>query len=1031
MSFDRRHALLLALAMIVALVVPFTGAAMANHPSNTCLDVEPEDVDRPVGTLHTMTATLRSTSNTLSCEQTPTGDRPAAVNVTSASGVNIDFEITGVNDPDDSESPGTPDLTCTILLGQSSCTVQYQGFVTGDDLIRGWIDHDGTDASQGGNTEADLAEGQNSTTSPGTGCTQSGGATGSTPPEPDCTDVVTVEWTAGPPAALDCDDQNGPDTERETNPSQGGANSNETYTCTVTDADGNPTDNRDVTVFGEVENQVNDPDPEGNEGASYQSPDYRCSTEDTNNDGDEDGTCTITVGQVDGEVGTAEICFWIEEQGSDDYSFASGENPNEGGDAAHCGGESTGEAQQQDGSDVGNDEADQVEKTWEARRASAVDAEPESDTNEPGQNHTVTAHVYDQFGGTFTGSTTVRFEFFEGSPSDTDGNTPETADRSCTTQNSNSCSITYTSQEPGLDRICVFVGNAPAMSGNNTSGTCDGESLVDEDDAPGEADAPEGNDDQDVVQKRWGAAGTAQRLDCDPETATNPTGTSHTVTCTARDSSNTIVSNANIDAEATGANDPDGANSPDSPDFTCTTNSQGQCSFTHGSGGQGSSTQAGMTTYRAWIDSGNDNGPAEADTAEGQNEGTTPGNEGEPDNTDVVTKTWTGDARRIDCEPETATNNTGTTHTVTCTVTDNGGQRVSGEQVTFTEEGVGEIQGSSTDTTDQNGQVTVTTTSSEAGQQTITGTLNDDLDGAEPNEVDECDRAAGDPQGAPAGECSDTVAKTWQTPTEPECSDRVDNDNDGQTDYPDDPGCASATDDDESDSQFPNQEFGGEQGQPVTEGACVGFTTGSVQQNPNGSGLVIVGTNGNDALQGSEAGDLICALDGDDAVQGHGGDDTIHGGAGKDAIEAGDGSDSVFGDDDKDVILGDAGNDDLEGGQGNDNMSGGAGQDELRGQGGWDTLKGNADDDLLVGARGNDILQGGGGNDVGRAGAGDDVLKGYRGNDELRGGGGEDLIRGSAGRDRLFGNAGNDVINGGPGKDRCRGGRGRDILRNC
>ena len=41
---------------------------------------------------------------------------------------------------------------------------------------------------------------------------------------------------------------------------------------------------------------------------------------------------------------------------------------------------------------------DQVEKTWEARRATQVDAEPESDTNDMGQTHVMNAAVFDQFG---------------------------------------------------------------------------------------------------------------------------------------------------------------------------------------------------------------------------------------------------------------------------------------------------------------------------------------------------------------------------------------------------------------------------------------------------------------------------------------------------------------------------------------------------------------------------------------------------------------------------------------------------------
>jgi hypothetical protein len=972
----RSSALLVALLTLTALIVPVAGPALANHPSNTCLDVEPDDDENPVGSNHVMVAKLRSTAPSTTtgpvatCEGTGQGTPSGDATNSGASGVNIDFEITGVNDPDASDSPATPDRTCTIFPGTASCSVEYQGFVVGDDTIRAWIDHDGRDASQGGQTEADLLEGQNSTAFPGSGCPGLGPQGQSTAPEPDCTDVVAKEWAPGAPAAVDCDDQNGPDTERETNPSLAGGNSNETYTCTVTDQDGNVVasdsdSDRNLSVFGEVENPVNDPDgPPQNqraEGASYDSPDYRCMTDDTSTsqDGEDDGTCTIVVGQVDGEVGTAEICFWIEEQtaGSGDFLFASGENPDEGGNAAHCGGESTGEAQQQNGSDVGNDAADQTEKTWEGRRAASVDAEPESDTNQPGENHTITAFVYDQFGGQFSGSNTVHFEFFQGSAADGDGNTPASPDRSCTTQNSNQCSITYTSTRQGTDLVCVFLGSAPAMSGDNNSGTCDGEGLTDADDDPAGADPPEGTDDQDVVQKRWGTVGSATRLDCDPETDTNPTGTQHTVTCTARDAQNNVVGSANIDAEATGANDPDGADSPSAPDFTCNTNAGGQCSFIHGTGttqgGTGSTSQTGTTTYRAWIDSDNVNTTVEADRSEGQAETTQGqgGTEAEPDNTDVVTKTWTqgaGPGRRIDCEPETATNPAGTNHVVTCTVTDARNAVVPGESVTFTETGPGTIS-PTTATTDANGRASTTATSSELGTQTITGTITNDTTGNEPNEVDECDRLANDPQGATAGECSDSVTKTWTEP-KTQCSDGIDNDGDEWTDFPNDPGCESAQDNDEFNEPL------------VPSGPCGGRTQNTSTPIPGGSGNVIVGTDGDDVLTGTDGNDIICGLGGDDIINALGG---------------------------KDQVVGNAGNDSISGRDGNDALDGGGGDDIIKGNAGVDTLRGRG---------GNDTLQGGDGEDTVTGGGANDVMRGWDQNDTLRGGAGRDTANGGKGR---------------------------------
>lgn len=1194
--------IIVSLLMVSGMLVSVASPASANHDTRT-LEVSPEITSGNVGTAVTLTATLYGPEGAAGSESpatTGTGD------------INIDFEIEQGPGDTDGNTPATPDLSCNVKPPTATCSVSYTSTTEGDDVIRAWIDHDKNNFT----TEADPFEGRyagppdclTEPTDKQPACSADVANPG-LKPEPDDTDVVTVDWQETDAARLNCDP------ERADNPSTG-SGSSETYTCTVTDRFGNPVD---VEIDGENMNGANDPDNDADGSGDPANPDkadYHHETEDDDSfcDTGSDGVCTGTVEAEEGEAGSAEICFWVDEDADDEY------RPDENDQTAEDQEDQAPRPflDQDDGEDCDTESVDETEntditdkviKTWIARSPAegGVDAEPESDSNNLGQTHEISATVYDQFGEPFVGVTQVKFEFFQGSPSDKDGNTPETPDLTCTTRApitgapTSSCTVTYTSNTAGTDLVCVFTNENPAMTGNNTNGTCDGETLQDADDAPGAQDPPEPvSDDQDVVQKIWQDPSAATRLNCEPEQDTNPRGSSHTITCTATSSENDAtgspqrISGVRIDVEATGANDPDNGNSPTSPDFTCTTrsneattveNEAGTCTITHGGTGTGSTASTGTTTYRAWIDRDNNDTTVEADMAEARDEVAAPGDEPEPDDTDVVEKTWvldpetltispktdaapvgtcnpytvtvrnqdggavegaiidveqrhanadnttasdepdvgfcrpstgpnpsdvdeargdqvepggdnagtaggetiqptdangqvtfgirvqaangsdgTGqvsivafydegednddpdegepqdtatktwepgsDARTIDCLPKTDSNPVGTNHVVTCTVRDSQNQPVQGEGVTFFEQGAGQIEGSNTDTSDQNGEVTVTTTSSEPGEQSITGTLNDDISGSEPGEVDECDRAAGDPQGAPAGRCSDTVTKTWVQGQAPACSDGVDNDNDGQTDYPDDPGCESATDDDETDD-FPHQEFGGDQGQMVTEGACAGFTTGSVQQDPNGSGLVIVGTNGGDALQGGEAGDLICALEGDDAVQGNGGDDTVYGGAGKDAIEAGDGNDAVFGEGDKDVILGDAGIDNLRGGQGNDNMSGGAGADELRGQGGWDTLKGNADNDLLVGAKGRDVLQGGSGADIARAGADDDVLKGFDGNDELRGGSGDDLIKGAKGRDRLFGNAGDDFLDGGPGKDRCRGGRGRDIRRSC
>ncbi len=530
----------------------------------------------------------------------------------------------------------------------------------------------------------------------------------------------------------------------------------------------------------------------------------------------------------------------------------------------------------------------------------------------------------------------------------------------------------------------------------------------------------------DESLKTWvaGGAENVEQLDCEPETDTNPENTQHVITCTATNADGVPISGVTVQAEVT-----EGPNA--GTQLQCgEANRDAQGNFTTGGTVEPTNNEGQV---ECWYTDAND-GDVGTDTIVAFVDQTSPSTNvaGEPDAgepQDTVTKNWTGEGRVIDCEPETASNPSGTTHTVTCTVTDREGQPVQGETVTFTETGAGRIESATTTTTDANGTVTVTTSTfeNEEGIQEITGSLTQTAN------ADECEQGANTPnQGDVAGVCQDTVVKNWVADggTQPtECSDGIDNDGDGRIDFPNDPGCTSSTDNSEGD--FPEQRFGEEGGQVVTAGACAGFTTGSVQSNSTGTGLVIVGTNADDALQGSNGDDLICALGGDDAVVAAAGNDTVYGGDGEDAIAGAEGNDQLFGEGGKDEIDGAEGNDEIFGGLGPDILQGGDGDDVLRGQGGWDTLKGESGNDLLIGANGRDILQGGAGNDVANGGALDDVLKGYIGNDTLRGGGGDDIIKGFKGRDRLFGGGGNDFIHGGPGRDFCRGGRGTDIFRSC
>lgn len=87
-------------------------------------------------------------------------------------------------------------------------------------------------------------------------------------------------------------------------------------------------------------------------------------------------------------------------------------------------------------------------------------------------------------------------------------------------------------------------------------------------------------------------------------------------------------------------------------------------------------------------------------------------------------------------------------------------------------------------------------------------------------------------------------------------------------------------------------------------------------------GLVptLVGTEGDDVLEGGNGVDVIMGLGGDDVIRGLNGDDVLCGGAGQDVVEGGNGGD---------VLLGGFGDDVLDGGRGDDVLVGGPGTDTL------------------------------------------------------------------------------------------------------
>ena len=225
-------------------------------------------------------------------------------------------------------------------------------------------------------------------------------------------------------------------------------------------------------------------------------------------------------------------------------------------------------------------------------------------------------------------------------PDGTDGYSPRTPDlggSECRTGENGSCSITHggsskPTTEAGITTYRAWIDDDK----ENKSVEADPDEGRNELDQPGSRpDSATVRDNTDVVEVRWSAA----QVECDPETTTVQTGGSHTITCLARDAAGSPTTGAVIDIEATGVNDPDGNSVLTSPDFTCTTGTLGTCPVTHAPGGTRTTNTVGRTTYRAWIDADGFNSTAEADTAEGRDELTTPGAR-EPDPTEVVEANW-------------------------------------------------------------------------------------------------------------------------------------------------------------------------------------------------------------------------------------------------------------------------------------------------------------------------------------------------------------------------------------------------------
>jgi len=315
-----------------------------------------------------------------------------------------------------------------------------------------------------------------------------------------------------------------------------------------------------------------------------------------------------------------------------------------------------------------------------------------------------------------------------------------------------------------------------------------------------------------------------------------------------------------------------------------------------------------------------------------------------------------------------------------------------------------------------------------------------------------------------SGNNSDNKSTSISCPVVAECEDGIDNDGDGQTDFPRDPGCSSATDTSERDPNGPQCDNGqdddndGDTDYPadsnctdITDDSEAAFIcndgvdndgdgqtdfprdpgcsseTDNSERDPNGPQCDNGQDDDNDGDSDYPA-DSGCTGPTDDteddspAPTCNGLTATVYVNGG--GIIVGGPYDgytyqgTLRGSDQNDVIVGtDA----------RDYIYGRDGDDTICGLGGNDNIDGDNDDDTIFGGEGNDDIDGEYGDDTMFGGAGSDEIEGGRGNDTACGGDGDDELEGDRGNDEMSGGTGNDEIDGGNDNDICIG----ESVSNC
>jgi Ca2+-binding RTX toxin-like protein len=274
--------------------------------------------------------------------------------------------------------------------------------------------------------------------------------------------------------------------------------------------------------------------------------------------------------------------------------------------------------------------------------------------------------------------------------------------------------------------------------------------------------------------------------------------------------------------------------------------------------------------------------------------------------------------------PVSATNEVGTTHTLTGTVQDDDGNPISGKLVTF-EVVAGPNAGTTLQAaTDSSGHAVVSYTSATTGIDHIVASFVDSQGNTK---------------------TSNEATKEWVAPSDGGCTITGTTGDDVLTGTPgNDVICGLAGNDMLLGMEGDDRLIGGK---------------GDDELSGGDGNDVLKGDDGNDQLDGAAGADELHGNSGDDQVTGGDGDDRLFGHQGNDHLAGGAGDDRLYGSTGEDELFGADGDDRLEGGIGKDRLEGGGGADWLFGDDGDDTLAGGPEDDRLFGGHDSDQCDGG------------------------------------------------------------------------